>query len=218
MDPGLKGNNGSNEQQNQSSNPWSIGETSQNIGKKIELIELKPNEPFILPFDSRIPSEYLIENLPPDTISPTGAIDWALKSNNVMGVIEAPYRSNVFWLCDMRDNEEFANANTPYLLIEVIGHGGADFNGDPRAFTKGIHSGETLTFGRNHNYGRFRYDKMTSRNHFKIICDDNSEVSVVDLKSTHGTSILFTSSSKAESKENPETGSNDDPDYLETGN
>ena len=161
--------------------------------EKTDLIELEPQRLYEIPADSKVPRDVALQDL---SWNMTERAQTALDDNNIMAVIRAHDQS--FWLLDMRENKQFADAKVPYLLIEADTPQNTQKN-DSHSYSKGIRSGDTLIFGRSHDYGeRFDYSQYVSRDHFEISCKDG-KLSIKDLNSTNGTSVVFAHDSSFQS-------------------
>lgn len=153
--------------------------------EKTDLIELEPKKLYEIPTSSKVPRDVALQGL---SWNITERAQTALEENNIMAVIHACDQS--FWLLDMREDKEYADAKVPYLLIGADTPQSTQKN-DPHSYSKGIRSGDTLIFGRTHDYGgRFDYLSSVSREHFELVCK-NGKVSVKDLNSTNGTSMII---------------------------
>ena len=173
----------------------------------LERIKLEPRKDYEIPVDSRIPGDIALQGLQQNSkydMTMTNTARFALEKNNIIAIIDADDQS--FWLLDMRNDREFADANIPYLLVEANSPRDTH-NNNPYAYYKEIRPGKTLSFGRNHDYGgRFVYSSYVSRNHFDIKCGKDGKITISDSGSLNGTSIItsFESPSSDEGKPSEE--------------
>lgn len=188
---------------NYPSGPYHLEEELQESSKEssLESIKLEPRKGYTISVDSRIPRDVALQGLQrnPEWVM-TNMAKFALKENNIIAVIDA--YGQPFWLLDMRNDRQFADANIPYILVEANSPRDAH-NNNPYAYYKGIRPGETVPFGRSHDYGgRFIYSNYVSRNHFDIKCGKDGKITISDLGSLNGTSIMasFESLSSDEGK------------------
>ena len=160
-----------------------------------EFIKLDPGQSYEIPTNSRVSGGMALLSLRRNHLrNITRPARATLEKNNIIAIICTPDQH--FWLLDVQDDKRFMgariDAKVPYLLIEANSSQDTK-NNDPHAYFKGIRPGKTLKFGRSHDYnGRFDYPLSASRDHFEVSCNDEGQVSIKDLNSLNGTSIIIT--------------------------